>query len=110
MKLLFDENLSPSLVQRLADLFPDSAHVHKLGLGQADDATISAFARDHDYVVVTKDADFRALRLMFGSRASRVAWIRSGNGSTNVIEKVLRSRALAIEALADDETGIIDIL
>jgi len=59
---------------------------------------------------VTKDADFRALRLTFGNRASRVAWIRSGNGSTNVIEKILRSRALAIEALAYDETGIIDIL
>jgi predicted nuclease of predicted toxin-antitoxin system len=110
VKLLFDENLSPSLVQRLADLFPESAHVHHLGLGQADDATISAFARDHDYVVVTKDADFRALRLMFGTRASRVAWIRSGNGSTNTIEQILRSRATAIEALADDETGIIDIV
>ncbi len=110
MKLLFDENLSPSLVHRLADLFPDSAHVHHLGLGQADDATISAFARDHDYIVVTKDADFRALRLTFGSRASRVAWIRSGNGSTKMIESILRSRALALEALAYDETGIIDIL
>lgn len=47
---------------------------------------------------------------MFGKRAPRVAWIRSGNGSTTAIEKILRSRALAIEALADDETGIIDIL
>ena len=71
MKLLFDENLSPSLVHRLADLFPDSAHVHNLGLGQADDAPISTFARDHDYIVVTKDADFRALRLTFGKRARR---------------------------------------
>jgi predicted nuclease of predicted toxin-antitoxin system len=39
-----------------------------------------------------------------------VAWIRSGNGSTNVIEKILRLRALALEALVDDETGVIDIL
>jgi len=60
VKLLFDENLSPSLVRRLADLFPDSAHVHHLGLDRADDATILSFARDQDYVVVTKDADARA--------------------------------------------------
>jgi predicted nuclease of predicted toxin-antitoxin system len=93
VNLLFDENLSLSFVHRLADLFPNP-----------DDATISAFARDHDYVVVTN------LRLTFGSRASRVAWIRSGNDSTNMIEKILRSRALAIEALADDEAGVIDIL
>ena len=73
MRLLFDENLSPSLIRRLSDVFPASAHVHDLGLGSADDRTISAFAREHDYVVVTKDADFRALRLTFGHRASRIA-------------------------------------
>jgi predicted nuclease of predicted toxin-antitoxin system len=27
MKLLFDQNLSPKLVNRLADLFPNSRHV-----------------------------------------------------------------------------------
>jgi predicted nuclease of predicted toxin-antitoxin system len=27
MKLLFDQNLSPKLVNRLADLFPGSCHV-----------------------------------------------------------------------------------
>jgi predicted nuclease of predicted toxin-antitoxin system len=59
---------------------------------------------------VTKDADFRALRLTFGPAVSRVAWIRSGNGSTSQIEQVLRLRAQAIEALADDPTGVIDIV
>ena len=48
--------------------------------------------------------------LSFGRPAPRVAWIRLGNGSTTMIEQVLRSRVQAIEALADDETGIIDIL
>jgi predicted nuclease of predicted toxin-antitoxin system len=79
-------------------------------LGRADDSTISTFARENDYVVVTKDADFRAQRLTFGQRASRVVWIRSGNGSTNAIEQILRSLVQVIEAIADDETGIIDIL
>lgn len=71
MKLLFDENLSPSLVRRLIDVFPDSAHVYELGLGSADDNTISKFAREHDNVVVTKDADFRALRLTRAKRLTR---------------------------------------
>ena len=31
MKLLFDQNLSPKLVNRLADLFPDSSHVQSVG-------------------------------------------------------------------------------
>ena len=110
MKLLFDENLSPSLVRRLVDVFPDSAHVHELGLGSADDNMISKFAREHDYGVVTKDADFRALRLTFGPNASRVVWITAGNGSTKAIEQALRSRVQAIRAMAADETGIVDIL
>jgi predicted nuclease of predicted toxin-antitoxin system len=110
VKLLFDENLSPSPVRRLADVFPDSAHVHDLGLGRTDDNTISSFARENDYVVVTKDADFRALRLTFGKSASRVVWIRSGNGSTNTIAQILRSRVQAIRAVTEDETGIVDIL
>ncbi|MCX7366833.1 MAG: DUF5615 family PIN-like protein [Alphaproteobacteria bacterium] len=110
MKLLFDENLSPSLVSRLADVFPGSAHVHGLGLGSSEDRIISEFARESGFVVVTKDADFRALRLTFGQRASRVVWIRSGNGSTKVIEQILRQRVAAIEAITEDETGIIDLL
>ena len=68
------------------------------------------FACEHDYVVVTKDADFRALRLTFGQSALRVVWIRSGNGSTNAIEQALRSRVEAIKALVADDAGILDIL
>lgn len=37
MKLLFDQNLSPKLVKRLADVFPSSSHVQSLGLDGASD-------------------------------------------------------------------------
>jgi predicted nuclease of predicted toxin-antitoxin system len=37
MKLLFNHNLSPRLVNRLADLFPKSTHVYLLGMDRADD-------------------------------------------------------------------------
>jgi len=36
MKLLFDENLSPDLVRRLTDLFPDSVHVRDVDLAATD--------------------------------------------------------------------------
>ncbi|MFA6289264.1 MAG: DUF5615 family PIN-like protein [Opitutaceae bacterium] len=39
MRLLFDENLSPSLVTRLASVFPGSVHVRDTGLrGRPDEA------------------------------------------------------------------------
>jgi len=37
MKLLFDENLSPKLVTVLADIFPESVHVDRIGLGGGSD-------------------------------------------------------------------------
>ncbi|MCL4863421.1 MAG: DUF5615 family PIN-like protein [Caldilineaceae bacterium] len=33
--LLFDRNLPSRLLNRLADLYPDSSHVELLGLGRA---------------------------------------------------------------------------
>jgi predicted nuclease of predicted toxin-antitoxin system len=40
VKLLFDHNLSPRLINRLSDLFPDSNHVFLLGLDRVDDRVI----------------------------------------------------------------------
>ena len=57
MKLLFDQNLSPKLVNWLADLYPGSSHVLSLGLDRASDEAIWEYARDHGYAIVTKDAD-----------------------------------------------------
>jgi len=45
MKLLFDQNVSPSLVKRLADLFPESSHVFWIGLDQAEDNTVWRYAQ-----------------------------------------------------------------
>src|SRR5207248_1452461 len=55
MKLLFDQNLSPKLVNRLADLFPDSSHVQSVGLDCAGDDQIWEHARLNGFAVVTKD-------------------------------------------------------
>jgi predicted nuclease of predicted toxin-antitoxin system len=57
VKLLFDENLSPKLVRHLADLFPDSAHVHDCGLGACDDGQIWQFAAEHGFVIASNDLD-----------------------------------------------------
>jgi predicted nuclease of predicted toxin-antitoxin system len=63
MKLLFDQNLSPRLVAKLADHYPDSAHVITHALDHALDETVWAFAREHGYTLVTKDSDFHELGL-----------------------------------------------
>ena len=37
MKLLLGNNLSPKLVKRLADVYPESKHVAELGMAEALD-------------------------------------------------------------------------
>ena len=55
MKLLLDQNVSPRLAQRLADIFPDSAHVETLGLGTASGEAVWDFARSNQLTIVSKD-------------------------------------------------------
>lgn len=58
MKLLLDENLSPRLVESLADLYPGLDHVHNLNLGAADDAEVWNHAKVHRFAIASKDSDF----------------------------------------------------
>jgi predicted nuclease of predicted toxin-antitoxin system len=58
MKLLLDENLSRRIVPFIQELYPSSIQVALVGLEQANDKTIRQYAIEHDFVIVTKDADF----------------------------------------------------
>jgi len=107
--LLFDHNLSPKLLSRLADVYPGSAHVEALGLATADDRTVWEYARRYDYMIVTKDADFSELLLLYGF-PPKIIWLRRGNCSTRDIEALLRNRFEAIETLSDDpNTGVLTL-
>lgn len=90
MKLLFDHNLSPRLANSLADLYPDSNHLFNLNLDTAEDFLVWQYARDNDFIIVTKDSDFSELSLLRGF-PPKVIWIRIGNSTTNEIESLIRS-------------------
>lgn len=67
MKFLFDQNLSPRLPQILADIYPESVHVREIGMGDATDTAIWEYAKSEDFVIVSKDSDFQARSLLYGS-------------------------------------------
>ena len=90
MKLLFDNNLSPCLVNHFADLYPDSNHLFNLNLDTAEDFIVWQYARDNDFTIVTKDSDFSELSLLRGF-PPKVIWIQIGNCTTNDIESLIRS-------------------
>lgn len=107
MKLLFDHNLSPKLIKRLADVYPLSQHVSEVGMADALDKVVWNYARQHDFIIVTKDADFNEYPLIAGF-PPKVIWIRRGNCSTNTIETILRQNLEAVETLTEDaQTGLL---
>jgi predicted nuclease of predicted toxin-antitoxin system len=103
MKLLFDQNLSPRLVHRLADIYAGSVHVREIGLRDADDAAIWEHAGRHDYTVVSKDSDFQQRSLLYGS-PPKFIWLRVGNCPVGTIEDLLRRHSAEIHTFILDNT------
>ena len=109
MKLLFDQNLSWKLVNRLADVFPNSSHVRLHNLDEATDTKVWDFAASNDFCIVTQDADFPEKSRLYGS-PPKVVWLRCGNVPTRQVEALLRSGAVAIRALlTSDELHCLEL-
>jgi|SRR5680860_801548 len=107
MKLLLDQNLSPRLADFLKDVYPNSSHVALLGLDRSSDEDLWQYARTHDYVIVTKDADLNDLSLLRGY-PPKVVWLRLGNCTTRQVQSTLRVYQDAVTNLSDDPlTGIL---
>ncbi|MGF1493765.1 MAG: DUF5615 family PIN-like protein [Microcoleaceae cyanobacterium] len=100
MKLLFDQNLSPRLVNRLADLYL-SEYVYLINSDQADDRTVWEHSRKNGLTIVTRDSDFSELSVLRGF-PPKVIWIRRDNCSTHQIEQLLRLHNIDMLKFGDD--------
>jgi predicted nuclease of predicted toxin-antitoxin system len=104
MRVLFDQNLSPRLVELLSEDYPGCQHVHTIGLAGADDQTVWDYAAQLQLVIVSKDSDFQHRALLYGP-PPKVVWLRVGNGPTNSVVALLRSRKQDIAAFVLDPSG-----
>jgi len=102
VKLLFDENLSPKLPRLLADLFPNSLHVRDVGMKATDDSIVWDYAKDNEFMIVSKDADMHDLSLVFGN-PPKVVCLRLGNCSTRQVEILLRQDFDVIKLFYENE-------
>ena len=110
MRLLFDQNLSPYLVRLLSDIYPDSTHVYSVRLDRASDEVVWAYARENNYIIVTKDADFSEFGGVWGF-PPKVLWLRLGNSKTRQIEIVLRLHYENIKAMSENpNVGTLTLL
>jgi len=103
MKLLFDQNLSPSLPRSVADLYEGSIHVRQVGLRDADDRAVWEYAKQNGFVIVSKNSDFQARSLLYGS-PPKFIWLRVGNCPVRPIEDLLRKYSAIIHTFGQDPT------
>ena len=98
VKLLFDANLSPRLVTRLADLFPDSIST---GLDRfTTDETIWNYARLNGLTIVTADADFLRLSIDRGrSLLQCVGLAMKGVPGTRMLPRALLRERCSVRQL-----------
>ncbi len=104
MKLLFDQNLSYRLVKVSLSDFPGSMHVRELALERASDGAVWEYAKEHGFVIVSKDSDFHQRSFVYG-HPPKVVWIRRGNCSTATIEAILRAHPDDLIKFAESEHG-----
>lgn len=109
MKLLFDQNLSYKLAYRLADLFPDSTHVREVSLQASDDSVVWESAKQHGFMIVSKDSDFHQRSFLFGF-PPKVIWVQLGNCTTSEVEQVIRKDFDAIKAFFEDPEAAFLVL
>lgn len=107
MKLLLDNNLSPRLAHRLADLGQEIVHVESAGLASATDLTVWDLAKRNGLMIVTKDSDFSEIQVLQGF-PPKVIWIRLGNCTTNQVELLIRNRMADLSSFeADPSAGML---
>jgi predicted nuclease of predicted toxin-antitoxin system len=107
LKLLFDENLSPKLVTALNDIFDNAKHVRDFGLSAKSDLAIWQLAKAANFIIVTKDDDFRHLSFLHGA-PPKVVIVALGNVTTAQIERAIRSSFSKIRDFsADAESSVL---
>ena len=109
MRLLLDENLSRRLVPCLQNAYPGSSQVVLLGLESATDAEVWQFAKDEGFVIVTRDADFEELSLVW-RQPPKVIWLKTRNQNRAITLKILLDgRPMIEDALLNHEQACVEV-
>ena len=110
MKLLLDENLSRRLVPFLQHDYPGSNQVVLLGMESASDKEVWQKPKDYGFVILTRNADFQELSLVWG-QPPKVIRLKTLNQSRAATLKVLLENKDAItESLITHGLALVEIV
>jgi len=109
MKLLLDANISWKLVNILAPVFGECAHVDSIGLtAPGKDKDIWNYALENAYIIITKDNDFLDLLEIKGF-PPKIVLIKTGNNNSKTLADLLIDAKPKIEDLENNDYGLLEI-
>lgn len=109
MKLLLDENLSRRIIPYLENEYPGSTQVTLVGLEQAMGHEIWQYAKEHEFVIVTRDSDYYDLSLVRGA-PPQVIWLQTGNISKEkVIDLLVCKKTILHDLLTQQELKCVEV-
>ncbi len=103
MKLLFDQNISHRIIQKIQEAFPEAKQIRELGLENLSDIEIWDYAKLNGFTIVTYDADFFELSNLFGI-PPKIIWLRIGNKKTSEIAGlIIKRREIILDFLSNTQ-------
>ncbi len=107
MRILLDQNLSPKLIRKLADIIPGLESVYDHNLVAASDPSVFAWARKAEFAAeVSADRDFVHLAERLGP-PPKVIRIERCDFPAKVIEQLLRREALRIHDFLESDRPVL---
>lgn len=85
VKFIVDAQLPPALASALRDAGCDVQAVREIGLRDAEDSEIWAYALENSVGIITKDQDFADRSIMAHGASVVIVWLRIGNTSNQVL-------------------------
>ena len=109
MRILLDQNLSPKLIRKLADVLPGQETVYDHDLIDSSDPFIFDWARRVDVsAIISTDRDFIRLAEHFGP-PPKVIRIDRCDFPSRVVEELLRREALRIHDFLKSDRAVLQL-
>jgi predicted nuclease of predicted toxin-antitoxin system len=108
VRFLIDAQLPPSLALLLVGHGHTAGHVADIGLRNADDSRIWAYALAHQSIIITKDEDFPH-RMRQSQTSPVIVWLRIGNTSRRALLEWFEPLLPQIETLISQGDHLIEI-
>lgn len=104
-----DAQLPPALARWLREQGYEAQAVREVGLREAGDSAIWAYARRTSAVILTKDEDFAA-RSLQTAEGPPVVWLRVGNTSNRALRAWLEPRLAGMVQLVDQGSRLVEVI